>query len=198
MIGIVDYGAGNLRSVANALEHIKAPFRLCRELRDLSAVTKVILPGVGHFAAAAMQLARTGMLQGLRDWASGGRPVLGICLGLQLLFEASAEGPGTPGLGLLAGRVVRLQAKRVPHMGWNEVTVVRECPLLCEGSSDYFYFAHSFVAFPTDAGDIAGMTDVDDSSVPAVVGGGIVWGVQFHPEKSGEAGLRLLARFAQC
>ena len=198
MIGIVDYGAGNLRSVANALGHVHADFRVCDAGKDLQTVDKVLLPGVGHFAAAVEHLTRTGLMQALREWRRQEKPILGICLGLQLLFEGSEEAPKAPGLGLLAGRVVQLQARRVPHMGWNEVAVAAACPLADEGDCDYYYFAHSYVAAPAAASLVTGTTNLDGLLIPAIVGNDQLWGVQFHPEKSGAAGLRLLARFARC
>ncbi len=198
MIGIIDYGAGNLRSVANALGHVGVRFRECKVPEDLHAVAKVVLPGVGHFGSAARGLSEVGMMEALRVWGAAGKPMLGICLGLQLFFEASAEAPDVRGLGLLPGRVVRLQAERVPHMGWNEVAAERTCPLVETGPCGHFYFAHAFVAEPGDPRDLVASTGVGGASVPAIVGRDSVWGVQFHPEKSGPAGLDLLSRFAAC
>ena len=198
MIGIVDYGAGNLRSVANALDRVGAQFAVCRTSEDLKLVDKVVLPGVGHFAAAAGHLAQTGLISALRDWGRERRPMLGICLGMQLLFEESEESPSTPGLGLLSGRVVRLQSRRVPHMGWNNVRVTDGCLTASEAVGEHYYFAHSYIAAPSDLAVVSGWATNDGVRFPAIVQDGRLSGVQFHPEKSGEAGLRLLARFAQC
>jgi glutamine amidotransferase len=198
MIGIVDYGAGNLRSVANALDRIGVGFVVCHASEDLKVVDKVVLPGVGHFAAAAGHLAQTGLLSALRDWGRERRPMLGICLGMQLLFEESEEAPSIPGLGLLSGRVVRLQARRVPHMGWNTVAVTGGCQTASEGVVDHYYFAHSYVVTPSDPSVVSGWAKIDGVGFPAIVEEGRLSGVQFHPEKSGEAGLRLLTKFAQC
>ena len=153
---------------------------------------------MAHFAAASSHLAQTGLILALRDWGRERKPMLGICLGMQLLFDASEEAPSIPGLGLLSGRVVRLQARRVPHMGWNNVSVFGRCPAASAETDDYYYFAHSYVVAPSDRTVVSGWATIDGVGFPAIVEDGPLSGVQFHPEKSGEAGLRLLARFAQC
>ena len=195
MIGLVDYGAGNMRSVANALDHLGLPFEVCETPADLGRALRIVLPGVGHFGTAARRLSEVGMLEALRAQVEAGKPLLGICLGLQLLFAGSDEAPGEPGLGLLPGRTVRLEARRVPHMGWSRVVLERPFPLAEEG---YYYFAHGYVARVDSPEHLVGTVTIDGRSVPAVVGRDGLWGVQFHPEKSGEAGLALLAGFARC
>ena len=198
MIGVVDYGAGNLRSVTNALTAVGAAFRVCVGVEDLEEVTKISLPGVGHFASAARHLRESGLMEALRVWGRAGRPLLGICLGLQLLFDTSAEGPGVTGLSLLPGCVVPLQARRVPHMGWNQVVNEQCCLGLPPGSKTFYYFAHGFVARPENIDVVEGWVSVEETPIPAIVARDRIWGVQFHPEKSGPAGLELLARFVTC
>ncbi|MCC7294096.1 MAG: imidazole glycerol phosphate synthase subunit HisH [Phycisphaerales bacterium] len=196
MIGVIDYGAGNMQSVVNALEHIGAPHRVCRAPHDVQGVERLILPGVGHFGPAASHLERTGLRGAILDFAACARPMLGICLGLQLLFESSEESPGTPGLGLLPGAVVRLRTRPCPHMGWNRVRPLRPCALLREPTD--FYFAHSFMALIREAEDLAAVAQQEDWEIAAVVQRGALHGVQFHPEKSSDAGLALLRSFAAC
>ena len=198
MTGLVDYGAGNMKSVANALDRLGATFEVCETPEELRRVRRIVLPGVGHFSSAARRLTETGMLGELRDQVRAGTPLLGICLGLQLLFEGSDEAPGQPGLDLLPGRTVRLEARRVPHMGWNRVIAERSCALLPAAGGEYFYFAHGYVTRLGSPEHLLGSVAIDDRSHPAVVGREGLWGVQFHPEKSGEAGLALLRRFTGC
>lgn len=195
MIGIVDYGAGNLKSVANALEHLGLPHRACTKPGDLEGVARIILPGVGQFGAAVRHLDEAGLKQELIQTCMAGTPTLGICLGMQLLLGASAESPRDSGLGILPGRVVRLKARRVPHMGWNKVTATEGSPLMAAGAEEYFYFAHSYVV---ESADSIAQTNADDVTFPSIIGRGRIWGTQFHPEKSGEQGLAMLLRFAKC
>ena len=189
MIGLIDYGAGNLQSVANALDRLDLPFTVCEQPSQIEAVERIILPGVGHFGAAARAMTQHGTGDALRTAARAGKPLLGICLGMQLLLEASDEAPGLPGLGLLPGRCVRLDAERVPHMGWNHVRWERH--------AGYYYFAHGYVAAPQPEHVVA-TTSVDGREIPAVIGTGRVLGVQFHPEKSGERGLELMEELCRC
>ncbi len=199
MIGVVDYGAGNLRSVANALDRIGVRFEVCHEASRIDGCERIVLPGVGHFGAAARSLARTGMLEALRRTAREQRPLLGICLGLQLLLDSSEEAPGAEGLGVLPGRSIRLDARTVPHMGWNQVSWSRPTEAAPRAAEDgHYYFAHGYVAAPSDGADVIAATDIDDRSFPAAIGRGAVLGVQFHPEKSGDRGLALLDDFCRC
>jgi glutamine amidotransferase len=198
MIGVIDYGAGNLQSVTNALQHLGLPTRSCETPDDLSRVDRLVLPGVGQFGAAVRRLAGDGLDEAILERVRAGVPLLGICLGLQLLFRQSDEATGLPGLELLPGRTVRIEAKIVPHMGWNRVTVTRPCPLIDEDEASYFYFAHSYVAHLDWPELLVGTTALDGREIPAIVGRDRIWGVQFHPEKSGAAGLALLRRFAEC
>lgn len=193
MIGIVDYGAGNLFSVRKALDRLGLPSRPVERPAALSGLSGLILPGVGHFESAAAVLAESGLSEGIRKWADGGRPLLGICLGLQLFFERSEEGEGgRPGLGLFAGQVVRLDGPRAIHVGWNRVRIVKAgVPSLPAAGTELFYFVHGYVVHPADETLVAGLAEYG-RAFPAVVGRGNIMGVQFHPEKSGPAGLALL------
>lgn len=185
---LFDYGTGNLHSLAKALESQGARVRVGADPGDADAV---VLPGVGAFGAAAARLAPHA--QTLTTAAAAGLPVLGICLGMQLLMDASDEGTGR-GFGLIPGKVVRLTARRVPHMGWNTVAPGDE-PLFDGIRDQRFYFANSFVAAPDDAATIAATVRHEATVFPAALRRGTVLGTQFHPEKSGAAGLRLLRNF---
>jgi imidazole glycerol phosphate synthase glutamine amidotransferase subunit len=192
MIAIIDYGAGNLRSVQNALVCLGLPCRIAARPEAVAGAAGVVLPGVGAFGAAAASLQASGLLELLRDWLQSGRPFLGICLGMQLLFADSAESPGAAGLGVWPGVVRRLQAAKVPHTGWSPVEWRGEPDLFAGlAAGEPFYFVHGFVAAPADPG--LGVAWCDHGGrFPAVLRRGAAWGVQFHPEKSGSAGLRVL------
>ncbi|MGQ9633422.1 MAG: imidazole glycerol phosphate synthase subunit HisH [Bryobacteraceae bacterium] len=196
MIAILDYGAGNLRSVENALAALGAEYCLVRDPEGLRAARKIVLPGVGHFGHMINSLDAMGVRESLREAIRGGVPFLGICLGLQALFCGSEEAPQAAGLGLLAERVQRFPAtSRVPQMGWNRLEPLRECRLLAGTPSGcYVYFAHSYYAPVTGA-----TAAVSTYTVPftALLEDGSVFGVQFHPEKSGAVGLRILRNFVE-
>jgi glutamine amidotransferase len=200
-VGICDYGVGNLRSVERALRVSGAEPVISGDPDVIAGCDGVVLPGVGAFAIAARALQETGLGGAVRDVALRERPVLGVCLGHQLLFEGSDEGQSFEGLALLPGRVVRLSAEhglKVPHMGWNTIDIVRESTLLDGvGSGAYMYFVHSYAAAPA-AGDTIATTEYGDV-LAAAVERGMVMGTQFHPEKSGPSGLRVYANFvARC
>jgi glutamine amidotransferase len=196
-IGIVDHGMGNRRSVEKALERVGARVALTADHDALRAADGLVVPGVGAFAAAMRAMRELGLDELVVERAGEGTPVLGLCLGMQLLFDASTELGGDRGLGLLPGQVVALEAAdlKVPHIGWNEVAFTRASPLL-EGLGAHaaFYHVHSFVALPDDEGDVLGRGDYG-GPFTSIVGRGDVYGVQFHPEKSSAAGLALLANF---
>jgi len=196
MIAILDYGAGNLRSVENALAEIGAAYTLVRDAGGLRAASKIILPGVGHFGQMMRALDRMQVRDALLERIRADVPFLGICLGLQALFERSEEAPDACGLGLYAGTVRRFPAEaRVPHMGWNQLDAFGGLRLLVGlDPHAYFYFAHSYYA-PAIAQTAATCT----YSLPytAVLELGNTFGVQFHPEKSGPAGLRLVRNFVE-
>jgi glutamine amidotransferase len=188
-VAIADYGAGNVRSVVSALQRAGADPQVTASADTVRGAPLALIAGVGHVERAARGLEANGLADAIRDRAEAGRPTLGICVGLQLLFEESEEGGG--GLGLLPGRVVRLQARRVPHMGWNQLQVSRPSALLGGLDGAFVYFAHSYAASPADMSVVAAVTHVDGEVVAAVEHGPLA-GVQFHPERSAMAGARLL------
>ncbi|HEY1523297.1 MAG TPA: imidazole glycerol phosphate synthase subunit HisH [Solirubrobacteraceae bacterium] len=196
-IAVLDYGMGNRRSVQKALEHVGAQVAVTSDLELLRGAAGVVIPGVGAFPEAMSRLQALGLVEPLRSLASQRMPILGICLGMQLLFDASEEIEPTPGLGLLPGRVSRLQSsERLPHIGWNEVRLQRPSALtagLPTGGCP-FYHVHSLAARPEHAGDVVGSTTYGETFA-TVVERDRVAGVQFHPEKSSAHGLRLLANY---
>ena len=198
MIAVVNHGVGNVRSVVSALQRLGEDAVLSADPSEVEKADGAILPGVGAFAAAMESLQRTGLDDVLRKLAGAGRPILGICLGLQLFFSESEEHGIHPGLGLLKGGVRRFaSALKVPHMGWNEVNQKNASPLF-DGITDgsFFYFAHSYYVEPEDTSIVMGVTDYNGDFASAV-GSGRVLGVQFHPEKSGPGGLEILANFSR-
>jgi imidazole glycerol-phosphate synthase subunit HisH len=185
---VADHGAGNLRSVCSALARAGADPVVTEDPAVVAGAPLAVVAGVGNTGSAARGLAERGLSGALLDRVEQGRPVLGICVGMQLLFGESEE--GGRGLGILAGRVERLRARRVPHMGWNELRVLNASPILDGLAGRDVYFAHSFACVPEEPVAVA---DVDhDGTVVAAVERGPVAGVQFHPERSGSAGARLL------
>jgi glutamine amidotransferase len=200
MLGIIDYDMGNLGSVTNAFRFLKLDARVVRQPEDLDDCSAVVLPGVGAFGDCMRELTGRGLAERLRDWVGEGKPYLGMCLGLQVLFEGSEESPGVEGLGLLKGTVKRFKLPsefKVPQIGWNAVEQVkRDCPLF-EGIDDraYFYFVHSYYVDPASDAVVAGLTDFG-MSYTSVVWQGNLMAVQFHPEKSQQDGLRMVRNFA--
>jgi glutamine amidotransferase len=198
MIGVVDYGAGNLRNVQAALARLGAPWRSVARPEDLAGISALILPGVGRFGAAMQQLREAGLVEPLQEFAASGRPLLGICLGMQILFEASDEDAGAAGLGVIPGRVARLESPRLPHIGWATVEPEpRAESLLFTGLPPrfYAYFAHSY-ALPAGIDQAAAHAAAPPRFTCSVRAGSIL-GTQFHPEKSGTDGQRMLANFAR-
>jgi glutamine amidotransferase len=193
MIAVVDYGAGNLRSIQRALSHLGDEPVITGDPERLAGADAIVFPGVGNARAAMNQLHATGIADAVTAAADGGTPLLGICLGMQLLFGGQEEGP-TVGLGLLGGDCVRLPVgRKVPHMGWNAVHFTDNGPFAGQPDAEV-YFVHSYMVRPDDPADIAGVTDYD-GAFPSVIAHETIWGTQFHPEKSGEAGLALLDRW---
>ncbi len=193
MIAIADYGMGNRRSVETALAHVGAQSFITADHDAIRAADAVILPGVGAFPEAMRNLERTGLDAVLRELT---QPLLGICLGMQLLFESSTEHEGAEGLGILPGTVTKLDSPRLPHIGWNLVTFQRDS-VLGEGTREAaFYHVHSFACRPSDPADVVGTSEYGERFV-SVVERGNVMATQFHPEKSSRDGLRLLRNFAQ-
>ncbi len=200
MIVIVDYQMGNLRSVEKAFEKIGHPALVSSEADDIARADKVILPGVGAMNDAMAELTRRNLVQPMREAIQANKPFLGICLGLQLLFEVSYEGAACPGLGVVAGEVVRFDLPpeyKVPHMGWNQSRIVRRAPLL-EGIEDgtYFYYVHSYYVVPRQAEIVAIEADYGQPFC-AMIWQDNLFATQFHPEKSQTQGLRLLENFAR-
>ncbi|MCS7178859.1 MAG: imidazole glycerol phosphate synthase subunit HisH [Anaerolineae bacterium] len=207
MIAIVDYGMGNLRNVQKAVERAGGQALITDDPTVLKAARSIILPGVGAFGDAMQNLRERRLIAPLREESAKGKPLLGICLGMQLLFEESEEMGVHPGLGLLPGRVVHLASLmkehpawepsplRVPHIGWNQLHIHRLAPLLA-GIPDrsYAYFAHSYCVLPTDRSIVLTTTDYGVEFV-SMIGCGNLFGVQFHPEKSQEVGRRVLSNF---
>ena len=197
-IGVIDYGMGNRRSVQKALEHVGADAAITSDRAALERCDGLVLPGVGAFPVAMANLHQRGLPELIRDRVRAGTPLLGICLGMQVLFEAGEEGHDTPGLGLLGGRVrwLRAGALRLPHIGWNEVRFERPSPLTrgLPPAGCPFYHVHSLVAEPTDITDIVGTAEYGERFASIVARDNVV-GVQFHPEKSSTHGLAMLEAF---
>lgn len=202
MIAVVAYGMGNVRSVMNALEHLGIPARVAEKPADLAEADKAIIPGVGAFRQAMARLSETGFKDALDEHAVGKKkPVLGICLGMQLLAATGTEGGESQGLGWIPGRVAVIprgpQNLRLPHVGWNELIVKKDCPLLADlGADSVFYFVHSFYLAADDQSDISGVTDYG-GPITASVSRANVFGMQAHPEKSQKGGLKVLSNFAR-
>lgn len=198
MIAVVNCGVGNLGSLVKALARLGLAGELTDDPARIREARRLILPGVGAFGAVADGLRQRGILPVLAEAVAAGTPLLGICLGMHLLFERSAEDPQSRGLGIFPGRVERLPGgQKVPQMGWNTVRQARPSPLF-SGISDgaYFYFVHSYYPVPQRAETVLGTTGYG-VEFASVVGEGKVFGVQFHPEKSAEVGLRLLKNFVE-
>ncbi len=198
MIAIIDYSAGNLRSVARALDFLGIENEITDSPEEVAAADAVIVPGVGQAASAMRNLEKAGLVEAIRKSIKNGKPYLGICLGLQILFEKSAE-DDSKCLGILAGEVVKFSSDevKIPHIGWNPIEFL-ETPRILDGieSGTPLYFAHSFFGVPRDE-NLIKATTTHGEIFPAVVNQENVWGVQFHPEKSGKAGLRVLENFAK-
>jgi len=221
MIALIDYGISNLRSVQKAFEHLGTAVTLVDTPDRLAQAERLILPGVGAFPAGMKGLQERGLLEPIVQAAREGKPLIGICLGMQLLFEASDEMSETEGLGLLPGRVTKIKrretgakrpeagsmkpeairnphsALKIPHMGWNQLEVVRDHPLVRDlVSGSYAYFVHSYAVYPDQREIVLATTDYG-GRFASIVGRGSVYGLQFHPEKSQAVGLDLLRNFLQ-
>ena len=198
-IAIIDYGMGNLHSAAKALEKVGAQVTVTRDPELVRQADKVILPGVGAFGDCMKNLNERELAPVIHEVIAAGKPFLGICVGLQLLFEGSEEDPGVAGLGIFKGMVRKIAAPglKIPHMGWNNLEY-RTSSSLFQGlpPAAYVYFVHSFHAVPTDESCITAVTDYG-GQVTAAVGRGVVQAVQFHPEKSSAVGLKILANFKE-
>ncbi|HLY38639.1 MAG TPA: imidazole glycerol phosphate synthase subunit HisH [Candidatus Binatia bacterium] len=197
-IAIVDYGMGNLRSVAKAFERLGAAAEVTRDPERIASASGVVLPGVGAFGACMANLTSLGLVEPVKHSIAAGRPFLGICLGMQLLFDESEEFGPVAGLGVLRGRVVRFppsQELKVPHMGWNAVRIARRPPALAGiDDGDYVYFVHSYYPVPADPSVVATTTGYGVEFASSVVRDN-VFACQFHPEKSQRVGLHILENF---
>jgi imidazole glycerol-phosphate synthase subunit HisH len=196
-VAVLDYGVGNLHSAAKALDRAGAEIRVVPTVAEAAGAAGLVVPGVGAYGACLSGLASAGGPAAVAGWLEGGRPLLGICVGMQLLFEASEEGPVSDGAGVVAGKIRRLTGGggvKIPHIGWDEVSVRRGSRLLAGlGDGTRFYFVHSYAPEP-DGEAVAAVCDYGGRFAAAVEHGNL-FGTQFHPEKSGEAGLTLLANF---
>ena len=198
MIAVIDYGAGNLFSVCNALTYLNIAHTVTKDAGALDRADAIILPGVGAFPAAMESLRATGLVETIKANAQK-KPLLGICLGMQMLFDRSDENGDCDGLGLIAGEVHRIPSPNViiPHMGWNELVITQDSPMLKDIETPvYTYFVHSYQAFCDDKNIIA-YCDYDGKVPALVTDGKYVFGSQYHPEKSGEKGLQMLRNFEE-
>jgi glutamine amidotransferase len=197
-LGVIDYGMGNLHSVGKALERLGETSVPVHNPVDLNTIDALILPGVGSFDPAIDNLQATGLVPHLKAWAENNRPLLGICLGLQLLFERSDEG-NKAGLGLFQGSVERLKIhpnERIPHMGWAPLKVERNCPLLhSDDPTPWVYFVHSYAAKPGNSSVLSATANFGNADVTAIVWSGRIGACQFHPEKSSSVGEAMLNRW---
>jgi len=201
MIGVINYGAGNLGSVMNALNRLSVPARFAEGPQELSLSTspfdKIIFPGDGHFATAMASINKSGYAQAIKEWIKADKPFLGICIGLQLLFDASEEAPGAQGLSVIPGTVKRFPGRKVPQIGWNQTSARKESKIF-KGLNDnsFFYYIHSYYADPIDNSVSAAQTEYYVRYCCAIERGALA-AVQFHPEKSGAAGLSLLKNWTE-
>ena len=206
MIGVIDYGAGNLGSVMNALKRLSTPARFVSDPEELNASSstfeKIIFPGDGHFATAMVSLNKSGYTDAIKEWIKADKPFLGICIGLQLLFETSEEAPAVDGkeikgLCVIPGTVRRFPGRKVPQIGWNQTEAKKESKLFNRlRENSFFYYIHSYYADPADNNVTAAQTDYYVKYCCAVERGALA-AVQFHPEKSGETGIALLKNFLE-
>jgi len=196
-IVIIDYGMGNLHSVNKALKYVGAEVEVTSEATKIAKADKVILPGVGAFGDCMLNLEKYGLVPVIKETLASDKPFLGICLGLQLLFEGSEEAPGIQGLGFFKGQVEKIKTDlKVPHMGWNSLVLKNPSPLLAKSADGYVYFVHSFHAVPEDKAIITAVCNYG-IEVTAAVGRENVQAVQFHPEKSSKVGLGILQAFKE-
>lgn len=198
MVAIIDYDAGNMKSVEKAVQYLGEECRITRDAGEIMGADRVILPGVGAFGDAMEKLHRFGLVEVIRQVTAKHIPFLGICLGLQLMFESSDEAPGVEGLGILPGKIVAFPKKdgfKIPHMGWNSLQI-RDGARMFQGVAQhsYVYFVHSFYLKAAEPSDVAATTEYI-THVHASVERGNVFACQFHPEKSGEVGLQILKNF---
>lgn len=201
MIGVIDYGAGNLRSVCNSLKKLSVNSILIRSPEDIKDISSIIFPGVGSFGDSSEQLKKQRLFDPIKSWLKEDRPFLGICIGFQMLFEKSDESPNSDGFGIIPGKVVRFPEEnllKVPHMGWNEIKFKNSSDPIWQGikTSTHFYFVHSYYPEPLESNSVSSITSYGLEFASSVRCGNI-FGTQFHPEKSQAAGLKLISNFLE-
>ena len=200
MIAIIDYDAGNLKSVAKALIHLGYECIITRDAKEILEADRVILPGVGAFGDAMAKLRKYGLVDIIKQVVEKNTPFMGICLGLQLMFEKSDEAPGVEGLGILPGKIVAIPPKegyKIPHMGWNSISINKKSRLFKDiPEQSYVYFVHSYYLEAENEEDVAATTDYV-ANIHASVERGNIFACQFHPEKSGDVGLKILKNFCE-
>ncbi|MBQ7573291.1 MAG: imidazole glycerol phosphate synthase subunit HisH [Clostridia bacterium] len=199
MIAIIDYGAGNLHSVKNALDFLGADSKITADKGEILLADKVILPGVGAFGDAVSSLKETGLFDTVIEVKNRGIPLLGICLGLQLMFDKSDETPGVSGLGLFKGKIVKIpdSGLKIPHMGWNSIKITKDSRILKDlGDEPYVYFVHSYY-LNTDDKDLVSAYTEYGTRLDIAIERDNVFALQFHPEKSGRTGMKILKNFIE-
>ena len=199
MIAIIDYGIGNLHSVSKAVERLGHDYCFVSTKEELMKADGALLPGVGAFGDAMKNLQEKGLIEPIKEYVASGKPLLGICLGMQILFESSNEHGQHTGLGLLPGHIARFEGDyKIPHMGWNQLKFLQNSPVLKDVEEGYVYFVHSYFLQPEESNRSVLLATTDYyQEVPAIVGQGNVYGMQFHPEKSGTVGMKLLQNFTE-
>jgi len=200
MIGILDLNIGNIGSLSNSIYSSGYDFQIISNLKNTDHLSHLILPGVGNYGQAAKGLKKTGLIQEIKDFANSGRPLMGICLGMQLLLKDSEEGAGNNGLNLIPGKVVKIKNKpgfRVPHVGWNDVAFIKDHPVFdgIKQNRD-FYFVHSYHVICDEKKDIAALTEYSDT-ISSIISRENIIGFQFHPEKSQINGIRIIENFCE-
>ncbi|MEN8078740.1 imidazole glycerol phosphate synthase subunit HisH [Clostridioides difficile] len=201
MVVIVDYGMGNLKNVYNALKYLNIPSKISKDTNEIKNADKLILPGVGSFAEAMKNLNNLGLYELIREKANDGTPLLGICLGMQMLFEKGYENGESKGLNLINGQITLLNPRenvKIPHIGWNRLEVNKDSALISNLRKDSFvYYVHSFAATNVKDEDLIAFSSYGGLKVPSIVCKNNIYGAQFHPEKSGEVGLKILKNFGE-
>lgn len=192
MIGIIDFGAGNIHSVKKAFDHLGFVSKIVTSSSEFKGIDKLVFPGVGSFGYAVQALSQKTLQTPIDEWIKADQPFLGICLGFQLLFQASEEAPGYKGFGFFKGKCLRFTQKKVPQIGWNDISLKINHPFFSDiQSGDYFYFIHSYYVLSEEDEAVWAQT-VYGITYTSIAGRGNILGVQFHPEKSGSLGLQLL------
>lgn len=201
MVVIIDYGMGNLKNVYNALKYLNIPSKISKDTNEIKNADKLILPGVGSFKEAMKNLNNLGLYELIREKANAGTPLLGICLGMQMLFEKGYENGESKGLNLINGQVTLLNPRenvKIPHIGWNRLEVNKDSALISNLRKDSFvYYVHSFAATNIKDEDLIAFSNYGGLKVPSIVCKNNIYGAQFHPEKSGEVGLKILKNFGE-